>query len=662
MNTNTDTNLPTREEHLSMVFNSSREMILFGRLEPGTLLRVISVNRRYVETVRSAGFDITAADLEGKRLEEVIMSFGFDESHVASIRAHFTAAIEGGQPVHYDERTPTPHGVFHGRTTITPIAGSDGKCGYLLYTSQDVTDEIRAVESLRESEEKFAKAFRASPFPLSISDLETGRYIDVNAGFERISNCARDEIIGRTSTELGFWKNRADRDKLVQLLLRDGSVRDMEINFVSRSGRIVIARCSCERLEIAGRTCIVNVLEDVTEQRETERQRAALESQLRQTQKLEALGTLAGGIAHDFNNILTAIIINQELALMQLTNPAEVRTCLAEISRASSRAKELISQILAFSRRQEPRTHVAQPLGPIVKEAMALVRASFPASIEIVTELDVDASDVLADATQIHQVVMNLCANAAHAMRARPGFLAVHLASRKLTNEDCLLIPGLSAGLYTQLTVKDTGHGMDDAVLARIYEPFFTTKAAGEGTGLGLPVIHGIVKNHGGAILVRSAPGEGTTFDLLFPAATGSRRIVSAPNTAIIRGSGERVLIVDDEESILRGLEIILSKSGYKPVVFADSTAALTQFEEDPYRFDVVLTDATMPRLTGPELIIRVRQKRPCMPVILMTGAGSPAIRCDVQSGPAFSLIGKPLDIPGLTRALRRVLNTAVQK
>jgi CheY-like chemotaxis protein len=203
---------------------------------------------------------------------------------------------------------------------------------------------------------------------------------------------------------------------------------------------------------------------------------------------------------------------------------------------------------------------------------------------------------------------------------------------------------------------------MDETMLARIYEPFFTTKAPGEGTGLGLPVIHGIVKSHSGAIQVQSAPGEGTTFELLFPAATATATVPGATTAPIVRGGGERVLVVDDEESILRGLEIILTKSGYKPVVFADSTAALAQFEADPYRFDVVLTDTTMPRLTGPELITRIRQKRPCMPVILMTGAGSPGNRSDVHSGPGFSFIGKPLDIPALTRALRRVLHTAVPK
>jgi two-component system, cell cycle sensor histidine kinase and response regulator CckA len=652
------TALPTREEYLSMVFNSSREMMLFGRIEPGTLFRAVSVNRSYVETVRKAGFDITAADFEGKTFEEITARLGFDWAHVASIRKQFVQAIEGGQPVHYDELTPTPSGFFHGRTTITPIAAPDGSCGFVLYSSQDITEQVQAAESLRESEEKFAKAFRASPFPLTISDLATGCYIDVNLGFERVSNYGRSEIIGRTSLELGFWKNPADRDELLRRLERDGSVREMEINFVSRSGRIVIARCSCERLELGGRACLLSVLEDVTGQRETERQHAMLEAQLRQTQKLEALGTLAGGIAHDFNNILTAIIVNQQLAVMEMNNAVELRICLNEICRASTRAKELVAQILAFSRRQEPRMRVAQPLGPIINEAMALVRASIPTWIDIVTELNADAPRVLADATQIHQIIMNLCANAAHAMRLRPGCLTVHLGSRVLTDEDCTLIPGTIPGLHAQLTVRDTGHGMDDALLTRIYEPFFTTKPAGEGTGLGLPVIHGIVKDHGGAILVQSTPGEGTTFELLFPEAIGAETAECVTKATIVRGHGERILVIDDEESILRGLEAILVKSGYKPVVFADSTKALAHFEADPNRFDVVLTDLTMPRLTGPELIMRVRQKRPRIPVILMTGGGSPGLRNDVQTDARLHVVGKPLDIVHLSKVLRRVLNS----
>jgi CheY-like chemotaxis protein len=230
-----------------------------------------------------------------------------------------------------------------------------------------------------------------------------------------------------------------------------------------------------------------------------------------------------------------------------------------------------------------------------------------------------------------------------------------------VTDEELFLIPGLTSGTHAQLTVRDTGHGMDDALLARIYEPFFTTKAPGEGTGLGLPVIHGIVKDHGGAISVQSTPGEGTTFELLFPTANSAGITAASPTISMVHGKGERILVVDDELSILRGLEIILKRSGYQPVVFTDSIHALSHFEADPHGFDAVLTDMTMPRLTGPELLKRVRLKRPGLHVIVMSGAGSPSTHSHSPTEPGLHFIGKPLDMAYLSKVLRRVLSPAAQ-
>jgi len=526
----------------------------------------------------------------------------------------------------------------------------------LVIVSRDISKQVQAQNALRESEEKFAMAFRSSPHPLIITELATGRYVDVNLGFERITGYSREEVIGRTSRDLNMWENPADRDELMRRIQRDGAVRDMELRFRRKYGGILITRCSFERIELAGQPCMLSSIEDITEQRRIEEQHLALEAQLRQNQKLEALGTLAGGIAHDFNNILTAIIVNQELALMDVGEPAEVRQRLAEIGRASNRAKELVRQILTFSRQQQ-HERLKQRLQPILTEALGLLRSSLPATIEMVQELSPEAPPVLADASQIHQVVMNLCTNAAHAMMPRSGLLTVRLEPRLLDAAACLSLPGLRPGRYARLTVADTGHGMDASVLARIFEPFFTTKGPGEGTGLGLPMVHGIMQDHDGGIFVQSTPGAGTTFDLYFPEATDNGIVRVAADTDIVPGRGETVLVVDDEMSICQAIGAMLRKIGYRVETSTDPRGALERLRAEPAAFDLLLTDRTMPQLSGPQVIARARELRPDLPVLLMSGLESPP-EPGAGGEDVYRLVAKPIDIAELSRIVRQTLLT----
>ncbi len=530
----------------------------------------------------------------------------------------------------------------------------------LVIVSRDITGQVQAGKALRESEEKFAKAFLASPYSLTISELATGRYVDTNIGFERLSGYTREEVIGRTSLDLGIWVNPADRDELVRRLREDGTVRGLEFTLRAKDGRIITALLNCEPIEVAGRACILNALQDITEQRRAEVQKAALEAQLRQNQKLEALGTLAGGIAHDFNNILTAIIVNQELALMDLAEPAVVQGRLAEIGRASNRAKELVRQILTFSRQQQHEL-LKQALQPIILEALGLLRSSLPTTIAIEQDLSPEAPPVMADAGQIHQVVMNLCTNAAHAMRHRPGRLTLRLVACALDVSGCLALPGLQPGQYARLTVVDTGHGMDAAVLARIFEPFFTTKGPGEGTGLGLPVVHGIMQDHEGGIFVKSFPGEGTTFDLYFPAATENDIPQVMVDIDIVPGRGESVLVVDDEDAICAAVGATLRRIGYRVQTFTDPRLALEHFKASPEGVDLLLTDRTMPHLSGPELIAGVRERRPGFPVLLMSGLDSPPVK-DAGVEGIYRLVAKPIDIAELSQAVRQALLTKLNR
>ncbi|HTO02690.1 MAG TPA: ATP-binding protein, partial [Opitutus sp.] len=349
-----------------------------------------------------------------------------------------------------------------------------------------------------------------------------------------------------------------------------------------------------------------------------ERQR--LEEQYRQSQKMEAVGTLAGGIAHDFNNILTAINGYCELAQMDADGNPAVLEHLTAVQAGARRAVELVRQIMAFSRQQGQRRTRVQ-LQPIVKEALKLLRATIPSTIEINTSMGNGIFAVFADATSIHQIIINLGTNAWHSMKDSSGQMEVKLENVQVDAEFASLEPTLNPGSYVRLSISDTGHGMDPSTVSRIFEPFFTTKAPGEGTGLGLAVVHGIMKNHDGAILVHSRPGEGTRFDLYFPAYFGDEVPDIAPQSAAVpRGTGERILYVDDERPLAQMGKKILEHLGYRVEIHSDALAALAAVRNQPNGYEMVITDLTMPAMTGLELAEELLRVRPGLPIILTSG------------------------------------------
>lgn len=350
-----------------------------------------------------------------------------------------------------------------------------------------------------------------------------------------------------------------------------------------------------------------------------EAEREALEAQLAQSQRLESLGALAGGIAHEFNNILGAILGYGELALATLKRSGATRQYVRQIMTAGTRAQTVIDQILAFSRRRERRYRAIHP-EPVVAEALDLLRASLPATIILHRRFEAEGVAIRGDVTELQQIVMNLCTNAAHAM-AGQGRVEIGLEPAAVAAETVLSHGHLAPGDYVRLSVKDSGHGIDAAVMKRIFEPFFTTKAAGSGTGLGLPTVYGIVTAQGGAMNVHSRPGAGSTFEAYLPRTdepvASEEEIEAAP---IQQGRGETILVVDDEGPLVQLLEEILAALHYEPVGYDSSTAALAAFRADPGRFDLVLTDALMPAMTGLELAAALRLVRPDLPIVLMTG------------------------------------------
>jgi PAS domain S-box-containing protein len=399
------------------------------------------------------------------------------------------------------------------------------------------------------------------------------------------------------------------------------------------------------------------VAQDITDRLHAEAQlhHAQQERRLRHVRRMEAIGTLAGGIAHDFNNILTAILGYTELSLYDLPQPTSVRRNLQEVLAAGRRAKELVQHILTFSRQSEQERTPVHVQG-VVKEALRLLRASLPTTIVIQAELEEDVGTILADSTHIHQVIMNLGANAEYAMRDTGGALYVSLQTVEVDADATVQYPGLQPGPHIRLTVRDTGPGMPPDVRERIFEPFFTTKKAGEGTGMGLAVVHGIITSYGGAIAVQSTPGAGTSFEIYLPQLSARADAEVTVESSFPYGQGS-ILFVDDEETLSALGQHMLEYLGYDVVVSRCSREALEIFRLSPYRFDLVITDQTMPHMTGEVLARELRDIRPDIPIILCTGFSHTmdAEKAAAQGIDAFLI--KPLLARDLGLVIQHVLS-----
>ncbi len=395
---------------------------------------------------------------------------------------------------------------------------------------------------------------------------------------------------------------------------------------------------------------------EIAERQRSEESRRKLEEQLNQARKMEAIGTLAGGIAHDFNNILAVIIPYTHLALEEMEGRPESQEYLRQILTAADRAKNLVQQILAFSRRQRQERQVID-LQPVVTEALKLLRSALPSTIEIVQRLN-PTPPVLADSTQIHQVVMNLCTNAEHAMRGRPGRLEVALEPKLVDEAFAKQNPDLRPGQYARLCVRDNGCGMPAEMLNRIFEPFFTTKEPGQGTGLGLSVVHGIVKSHDGVILVQSQPDQGTEFQIFLPVQDKNRVASPQASKPTAPGSGQHILLVDDEPPICNVLSQMLSRSGYLVTACFAPQEALQKFLARPAEFDLIFTDLTMPGMTGVELAKRVFEVRPDLPVVLTTGFGGDVVADTTAHTHIVRVLGKPVSPAIVADIMHEILRT----
>jgi PAS domain S-box-containing protein len=402
----------------------------------------------------------------------------------------------------------------------------------------------------------------------------------------------------------------------------------------------------------------IGIIQDITDRKLAESQRARLEGQLRQAQKMEAIGNLAGGIAHDFNNILTAIMAHAELLELELpreTTGPHLRDSVHEIQAASARARDMVRQILTFSRKQ-PVDRKRIDIDAVVQEALKLARVTLPPTVELRADLKAQRA-VMANEAQIHQVISNLCANAAQAMSEGAGVITVTLTLAEIDDARARSRPPLKTGEHVLLEVRDTGCGMDAATAERIFEPFFTTKAVGQGTGLGLAVVHGVVQAHEGAIFVDSAPGKGTVFSIYLPALkTGTTAVKTGLTAPPMSGEGQKILFVDDEPSVAKIGARLLERLGYNAVAITDSVAARDRLVNNPHEFDLVITDYLMPRVTGLDLSKAAWAVRPDLPMILAVGFGGQLDAAKAKAHGFKEFVAKPFAIQTLSDAIVRAL------
>ncbi len=595
-------------------------------------------------------------DVFGVSLQEIIgrSPYDFSPPRQPDGKPSKEAALEriraayAGEPQFFEWKHTKRDGVaFDAEVTLHMIDQAEGVV--LQCMLRDISERKKAEQALRESEERYRNIFERAAVGIVNVNLQ-GRLTFVNQKFCDMLGYTAEELLALDLRHVTHSEDLPESHRRVADLL-SGKSRDafQQKRYVRKDGSIVWANTSGSMLtdESGKPKFLVGIIEDITDQKQ-------LESRVRQSQKMEAIGTLAGGIAHDFNNILTSVLGFTELAKMKLGMGKNLDNELDEVMNAGFRARDLVKQILAFSRR----TDIEK--GPIairslIKESVKFLKSSLPSTIEIRYDMGGSDATVMADPTQLHQILMNLCTNAAHAMKDEGGVLDLRLEEVEIGGLESLQHKKLKSGKYFRLTVSDTGHGIREEFIEKVFDPFFTTKPRGEGTGLGLSVVHGIVTDMGGAVSVESTPGQGAVFTVLLPFNEAAALEQVSAHPAPPKGKGG-VLLVDDEKAILESGRGVLEHLGYEVTTANGSLEALDIFRAKPDAFDLVLTDMTMPKMTGLELAKQLLSTRPDIPIVLCTGFSEGLTPDSIRDIGIRDMIMKPMIGDELAVTLARAL------
>ena len=507
--------------------------------------------------------------------------------------------------------------------SAAPIRDRTGAIAGVVLVFADVTEQYRARQALHDSERRLRTIIDTEPECVKVVD-RAGNLIEMNAAGLIMLEADSLQAVQRLAL-LDYIVPEA-RPAFIALHQRvmNGETGTLEFEVIGLKGtRRWLETHAAPMRDADGRIdTLLGITRDITARKRSETERVSLESQLRESQKMQAIGTLAGGIAHDFNNIIGTILGNVELAHDDAGANPGLQQCLAEIRKAGIRARDLVQQILSFSRRQPTALRLIEP-GAVAGEVVRLLRSTLPARVEVEARVASDTGNILADITQIEQVLLNLCVNAEQAMAGRAGRIDIDVRTAVLDGVALRTVSDqLAPGPFVVFSVSDTGHGMDHATRERIFEPFFTTKPVGQGTGLGLAVADGIVRAHQGVIAVTSEPGKGSRFDVYLPVAEGIVTVPAALALAPLAatGQGRHVLYIDDDESLVLLVSRLLQRRGYRVSGHVDPAAALAELETDPARFDLVVTDYNMPRISGLDVARDVRDIRPDLPVVIASG------------------------------------------
>lgn len=508
----------------------------------------------------------------------------------------------------------------------------------------------------------FDQIIEESLSEIYIFDATNFNFLRVNLSAQKNLGYSREELSLMTPVDLKPELNlQGFKDKIRDLSNNQQQRLTFETIHLRRDGSTYPVEVHLQRSNYHGKQVYVAMILDIADRKKSETERHNLEEKLKQAQKMEAIGTLAGGIAHDFNNILVAIIGFAGLAKLKLRRKKSINinSDLEQILKAGERAKELVKQILTFSRKAD---HKIRPLQPqfIIKEALKMLSSSLPSTVDLKVDITDHCGMIMADPTSIHQIVINLCTNALHSLKDEKGTITVQVTCQKVTKSE-ICEEGVEPGLFVQLMVSDSGRGIDPELMDRIFEPYFTTKETGKGTGLGLAVIYGIVKDCHGFIKVDSEPGKGTAFHIFFPAHRADAPLSIPDSTEELPTGNEPILVVDDDPCIISFCTTLLDHLGYRVVGVSDSLEALALFQEAPQRFDLLITDQTMPNMTGAELSRKVLAIRPDMPIIMCSGYSSIFNAEDAKALKITNYLSKPVAISTLAEVVRDVLDKAKQ-